>query len=111
MAASWNRQALQRVRAAAVDAVEAGARHIEQVSNTRVPDETGALQASSHTSIDRSAGQAVVSYDDAAAVFQHERLDYRHDDGQAKFLESAAVGDRNRTEAVMVGVMRSKVGG
>ncbi len=84
---TWNRAALRRVDTAAADGVQAAAEHLEQASNELVPDLTGALQASSRVSVDRSAAEAAVSYDDPAAVVQHERLDFRHDDGQAKFLE------------------------
>lgn len=102
----FDRSALQRVEHAAADGVQAAAEHLEQVSNALVPDLTGALQASSQVSVDRSEPSAAVSYDDPAAVVQHERLDYRHDDGQAKFLEQPLHSERGEMLRLMAAEVR-----
>lgn len=90
---SFDRTALARIPPAIADGIEAAADFLEQESNAMVPDLTGTLQASSKATVDRLRGEAAVSYDDPAAVPQHERLDYAHDDGQAKFLETALFGN------------------
>lgn len=84
---SFDRAALARVSGSAVDGLVAAARALESASNALVPDLSGALQASSEVSVDRGGKVAAVSYDDPGAALQHEALDFRHDDGQAKFLE------------------------
>ena len=63
-------------------------------SKRRVPVDTGVLRASGrvaelerkgrHISVTLSYGGAAEAY----AIVQHERLDYFHKHGQAKFLES-----------------------
>lgn len=83
----WDRAAVRRVSDAAADGLRDGAEHLETAANALVPDLTGALQASSQVDVDRTDRSATVSYSDEAAVYQHERLDFAHDDGQAKFLE------------------------
>lgn len=105
----WNRGAFRRVSAAADAALRAAAAHVEQVSNSRVPDLTGSLQASSRVSVDEGQGRAVISYDDPAAVPQHERLDYHHDDGQAKYLESALASERGEVGRIIAARIRREL--
>jgi predicted RNA-binding protein with PUA-like domain len=102
----FDRAAIRRVDDAAADGVQAAAQHLEQASNALVPDLTGTLQASSRVSVDRSAAQAAVSYDDPAAVPQHERLDFRHDDGQAKYLEQPLHSEQRELLEAMAREMR-----
>lgn len=103
---SFDRTALSRIPGAVADGLEAAAEHLERESNAQVPDLTGALQASSKVTVDRLRGQATVSYDDPAAVPQHERLDYAHDDGEPKFLESVLFGDEAELLRLMAAGVR-----
>jgi hypothetical protein len=70
--------------------LQVAAEHVLQVSNDRVPLETGTLMRSGRAVVDRSRGTASVSYDTPYAARQHEDLTMRHGPGrQAKYLESA----------------------
>lgn len=59
--------------------------HIGEVSAQLVPVEEGTLVRSQRITVD--AGEARIGYGTAYARRQHEELDYRHEHGQAKFLE------------------------
>lgn len=62
-------------------------------SKELVPVDTGALRASGHVQHPKISAQGVeveMGYGGAAeqyALIQHERLDYNHPSGEAKFLE------------------------
>jgi hypothetical protein len=45
------------------------------------------------------------------AVIQHERLDYQHDDGEAKYLENAVMGAQTQIEAAIAARLRQAFGG
>lgn len=72
-------------------AVQAGldehAKAVLERSNELAPKDTGDMIASGFVSVADLTAQ--VGYRDFVARYQHERLDYSHDDGQAKFLETA----------------------
>ena len=76
---------IARVDAAAPAAVGAGMEHIHGVSAPLVPVETGRLVGSGAVHVDGDT--AALTYDGPYARYQHERLDLRHEHGQAKFLE------------------------
>lgn len=73
-------------------AVQAGleehAKAVLERSNELAPKDTGDMVKTGFVNTTDLAAQ--VGYTDFVARFQHERLDYQHDDGQAKFLEAAA---------------------
>jgi hypothetical protein len=76
---------------AAADGLNLFLEHLLGASRAVVPIEEGTLERSGATSIDRGALEGAVSYDTVYAVYQHERLDLRHDPGrQAKYLEQPA---------------------
>lgn len=65
-----------------------GLQHLLQVSRTKVPIEEGTLERSGKASQDGLRG--AVSYSTPYAVIQHERMDFKHDNGrEAKYLENA----------------------
>lgn len=103
---TWDRGALRRIDRFAADAVEAAADFLEEASNDLVPVEEGDLRLSSRVSVDREGLSASVSYHDPAAVPQHERLDYQHDTGQSKFLETALHSNERQLREVMAGELR-----
>ena len=85
-------EARQRAEAAAVRAVDQFGEHVIGDSQQLCPKKTGALAASGTTEPAELVGGKVTkrighTVDYAAAV--HERLDLHHDQGQAKFLETA----------------------
>lgn len=98
--------AQRRVSAASVQALEAAAVVLEAASNDLVPDLTGALQASSRVTVDASRGVATVSYDTDYAVAVHEDLTASHDDGQAKWLETALNQNAPQLLRIMAGGVR-----
>lgn len=78
-----NKEMRQAAEAALGDAGE----HLLEESNRTVPIEEGTLGRSGEVSRDGLTVQ--VGYSGPYAVAQHERLDYRHDQGRrAKWLES-----------------------
>lgn len=106
------------VRAAGEVAVDAAAQVVFDESQRLVPVDTGALQASGR--VTRDGLEAVISYgaedgagrrgqDTAAyAVVQHERLDFEHPHGQAKYLETALHSQTEKVaEALVEGLRRA----
>jgi hypothetical protein len=73
----------------------------------QVPVDTGALRASGSVSLPEATGDRLtvtVSYGGAAkdyAVPQHERLDYQHTVGKAKYLEEPFLALRDSIEAAL----------
>jgi hypothetical protein len=72
----------------------------------RAPRLTGALRASARTTQEPGTGTAAVIFDADYAVYQHENLDYRHDDGGPKFLETALVSERREVARIMQAEVR-----
>lgn len=73
----------------AQDGMTAATQALLDMANELVPVATGELRDSGATAV-AAEGQVVhgaVSYGTDEAVPQHERLDYAHNDGQAKYLE------------------------
>lgn len=93
--------------AAAERGVLKAAEHVLQISNQRVPIEEGTLERSGAASAEGLKG--TVSYDTPYAVRQHEDMSYRHDAGrQAKFLESALTGEREKVLRVVGDELRGE---
>lgn len=83
-----NNPILSTVDKAAQAGVRAGVQRIRKRSDELMPKLTGETRESGFTRVDDLTGQ--VGYSSLVAMLQHENLDYHHDDGQAKFLETAA---------------------
>jgi hypothetical protein len=80
-----------RTYEAAADGLGEAMEHLLGVSQAITPIEEGTLVASGKAEVDRGELIGAVSFDGPYAVYQHERLDLRHDPGrQAKYLESPA---------------------
>ena len=74
----------------ALNGLEGLANEIMSLSQSRCPVDTGMLRGSAQ--VTRKEKTVLVSYGGAAASYavqQHENLQYHHDVGQAKFLESS----------------------
>lgn len=93
MSLKWNGDALTRaVSEASKQGVRLAAEHLRTVAVQRTPLETGTLRNSAKVTADGT--RAAVSYNTKYAVKQHEELGYAHKDGQAKYLESATVSEK-----------------
>lgn len=83
-----------RHRKALRAALKEAGEHLLGASNERIPYDQGELQLSGDVAYGGDGKEAAVFYDALHAVWQHERLDYKHDPGRsAKFLETAVVED------------------
>lgn len=79
---------LDMVEKAAQDAMRKAARKVLKRSNELAPRDDGDLIRSGKVVVDDLA--VTVRYTAPHAVFQHEHLDWVHDDGGSKFLERAS---------------------
>ena len=79
---------LARLTGAAPAALNQAAEQLRGYSVPLAPLDRGPLRASAQVT-EATPGNltAYVSYDTPYAARQHEELDWRHDDGQAKYLE------------------------
>ena len=75
----------------------------------RSPDDSGELDASATAEVD--GREATVGFSSEYAVVQHERTDYRHDDGEAKFLENAAEAFPSQFEQILAEQIKRTIGG
>jgi len=104
----WRGGLVERVEADAAErGVRLAAEHLLGESRKLVPLEEGTLERSGTVSTDGMT--AAVSYDTPYAVYQHERLDLRHDPGrQAKYLEQPYNTERGTmTEIVAAQIRRA----
>lgn len=73
------------------DGLEKLANRIMNAAQGLCPKDTGTLVSTAMTAVDRGSLTAAIGFGSGAepvnAVVQHERLDYVHYDGQAKYLE------------------------
>lgn len=105
------------------DAIIAGARdglsealdHILDVSNKRVPRESGELEKSGRAGLVGTL-KGGVGYDSerggVIAITQHENMRLQHDGGRsAKFLENALNSERNQAAEIIAAAIRRKIGG
>lgn len=81
---------LSTIEAAVQKGLREAGREVLKESNANAPKLSGAMIKSGRVTVDDLTVQ--VSYTGIVALMQHERLDYRHDDGGPKFLENAALG-------------------
>lgn len=95
----------------AADGLNLLAFRTQAVSVSRTPLEYGDLRDSQVTidATPEDLRSGVVS-DSPYAVTQHERLDFYHDDGQAKFLESAVTDVTPLVGDIMATAVRRKMG-
>lgn len=76
-----------RVEAATPEALAMGMEHIREVAAPLTPIESGRLVGSAEVSVEED--RAALTWAGPYAHIQHERLDFRHEHGQAKFGETA----------------------
>lgn len=94
-----------RIRAAAPGAVLLGAERLKAGSQERTPVESGTLRGEQDA---RPAGgmKAEVYVPGPYARYQHYGLDFRHEEGQALYLEVATVADAEPVIGVVADVLR-----
>lgn len=91
--------AMEKLLAGARAGIADAAADVLSRSNDLAPQESGQLVGSGQVSVD--GDDAAITYDTPYAVIQHEKTELRHDDGQAKFLETALLGDTERTAQII----------
>jgi len=79
---------LTPIEQGAQDGLRKGMKEMLDRARKLAPERDRVLKKSGAVRVDDLTGQ--VAFTAAHARFQHENLDYEHDDGQAKFLEAAA---------------------
>lgn len=82
-----------RVKAALPVGLQAGMEHIAEVSAQQVPIEEGTLLRSQKVTVDAENLVAALSYNTPYARYQHEKLELRHEHGNAKFLEIPLISE------------------
>lgn len=104
------RPILSQIEALAQDGLKAVAENVLAESNRRAPEDDGDLIASGRTGVDDL--RANVAYKSFYAVWIHERLDWKHDDGgEAKFLENAVEATAPENLQILARSMRRLTGG
>ena len=75
----------EAAKTAAPVAAAKGMEHVRGVAAPLTPEETGRLVGSATVTVD--GDEATITYDGPYARRQHEELTWRHEKGQAKYLE------------------------
>lgn len=99
---------LDRVSDAAATAAPIGAgkamEHIRGVSVALTPEDTGHLIGTADVQVD--GNDASLTYDGPYARRQHEELTWRHEKGQAKYLEQPMHTERDTALAIVAKEIR-----
>lgn len=93
----------------ALRGVTLAAEHVLAEATKLVPIQEGTLSRSGQTSAEMQGDEAVaaISYNTPYAAAQHERLDYRHDQGRrAKYLESPLTAEAKAAGQIMATAVR-----
>ena len=105
--AHWNGpQAVAIAHEATMLGLERAGEHVRGVAVNLAPIERGDLRNSAAVSSDDARTEVAVSFDTPYAVRQHEELDYHHDVGQAKYLESALNENADQVLAIVAASIR-----
>lgn len=101
-----------RALAAGVDAVDQFANHVIGKSQDLAPKKTGTLAGSGVAEDAKvSAGgkdiTAVIGHNTDYAAAVHERINVHHDNGQAKYLETAMRQEAHKLKPTVEAAMRS----
>jgi hypothetical protein len=88
----WDRNADDKIAKKVFGVLRQTATLIKGVSQSRCPVDSGTLRDSAVIDTDYTKYEVTVGYGGAAskyALIQHENLQFHHDVGQAKYLETA----------------------
>src|SRR5690349_14901921 len=104
-------QIIAAAREAAAEGLTLAAEHVRGVAVPLTPLEYGDLR-SGHTVVPATPDglEAAVTNDVEYAIYVHEDLTARHDDGQAKFLEEAALSSAREVEQIVGAAIRRRLG-
>lgn len=94
-------QLAARMRAAAIEGLTLSAERVRAVTVPRAPLEEGDMRSSLTVVPADDDLQAAVVSDSPYAVIQHERLDFYHDDGEAKYLERGTLASVSDVQRIM----------
>lgn len=96
---------------AMADGLNDVAKLVQEDARRRAPKDTHKLEASLKVkeATPRSLESRVYS-SSRHAVPQHEQLEWRHDDGEAKYLENAALANRAEVERLVAAKLRQAFG-
>lgn len=94
-----------KVRAAREPAGVAAMTHVAQVSAEEVPVETGTLLGTQEIKGSED-GTTSIKYGTPYARYQHERLDLRHEHGNAKYLEGPLIHEKDEALDIAADVIR-----
>lgn len=104
-------QIVRLVREGAAEGLTLAAERVRAVAVPRTPLEYGDLRSSlTVVPAEESELTSAVVSDLPYAVKQHEDLTLRHDDGQAKYLESAALDSSREVEQIVATSVRRRLG-
>ena len=81
-------------------------------ANKNVPHDEGTLERSGAASVEAQSGKrrGAVSYDTPYAVRQHEDMSYRHEKGEAKWLENTLSRERGKVGEIVAAAIRRRTG-
>lgn len=113
----WNGERLGRaVTAGAKRGVTKGAEFLKSLSVPKAPIDTAALRGSATVlaatdaaSVGGTLIEAVLLFDEPYAAVQHERLDYHHDDGQAKYVEEPMIQQQRQIQGIIAAEVRESI--
>lgn len=104
---------MDRVRSVSPEALDDAAQHVLEVAREKAPllvdlkkanderrSDPGALRRSGYARVVDDTS-AEVGFSEFYAAWQHERLDYHHEDGQAKYLEEPLVTEKDAAMDIM----------
>ena len=108
----WNgAKAKAAVREGGADGIEAAGRELFEATQQAVPEATGALKRSGKLNVDGL--HAEITYgeglSDSRAAFVHEKLEIRHPNGSAKYLENPTTAAAPRFAAIIAAAIRRKL--
>lgn len=107
------------------DALDDAAEHLKEVAQSKAPlltgealkkandqrrSDPGALRRSAYARVVDDV-TAEVGFSEFYAGWQHERMDWHHEDGQAKFLEEPMATEKDETLQIMADRMREGMHG
>jgi hypothetical protein len=96
----------RRITEAEPAALAQGMEHIRAAAVELTPVETGRLAGSATVHVDPEQHQASISYAGPYARYQHERLDLKHEHGQAKYLEQPMVTETEKVIGIVTDVLK-----
>ena len=96
----WRGEEVEKtIKKAARVALVAATEHLLDEAVQRTPVETGTLRNSAKASYDDDTG--MVSYNTPYAARQHEEVGWSHQDGQAKYLETALLDSQAKIQQII----------